>query len=134
MGEQDKQEKQKKKIIIDEDWKEQAQHEKEVLAAKEEADKQEAEEKRKARPPLPNGDFAALLSMLFTQVMYALGLLEVKGQEGQKREPDLEMAKYNIDILETLAEKTKGNLSKEEEAVLKNMLNEVRMGYVKVAG
>jgi hypothetical protein len=134
MGEQDKQEKQKKKIIVDEDWKHQAQHEKEVLAAKEEADKHEAEEKRKARPPLPNGDFAALLSMLFTQVMYALGLLEVKGHEDQKREPDLEMAKYNIDMLETLAEKTKGNLTKEEETVLKNMLNEVRMAYVKVAG
>jgi len=37
-------------------------------------------------------------------------------------------------MLETLEEKTKGNLTKEEEAVLANTLNELRMGYVKVAG
>ena len=70
--------------------------------------------------------------MLTTQTFFALGLLQVKGQE--KKEPDLELAKYNIDMLETLEEKTKGNLSKEEEAVLSNTLNELRMGYVKVAG
>jgi hypothetical protein len=134
MAEEPSDKKEEKKIIVDEDWKQQAQREKEVLAAKEEAEKKEAEQKREARPPLPKGDFAALLSMLFTQVMYALGLLEVEGQEGQKREPDLEMAKYNIDMLETLEAKTKGNLSEDEEAVLKNMLNQVRMAYVKVAG
>ncbi len=44
------------------------------------------------------------------------------------------MAKYNIDILETIQEKTKGNLTKEEEAVLAKTLNDLRMGYVKVAG
>jgi hypothetical protein len=64
--------------------------------------------------------------------LFALGLLHVKGQE--EREPDLEMAKYNIDILETIQEKTKGNLTKEEETVLTNTLNELRMGYVRVAG
>ena len=70
--------------------------------------------------------------MLTTQALFALGLLQVKGQE--KREPDLELAKYNIDMLETLEEKTKGNLTKEEETVLVNTLNELRMGYVKAAG
>jgi hypothetical protein len=44
------------------------------------------------------------------------------------------MAKYHIDMLATIEAKTKGNLSEEEEAVLENMLNQVRMGYVKVAG
>jgi len=80
---------------------------------------------------LPQGNFAALISMLTTQALFALGLLQVKGQE--KRAPDLELAKYNIDMLETLEEKTKGNLTKEEETVLVNTLNELRMGYVKVA-
>ncbi|GAH24193.1 unnamed protein product, partial [marine sediment metagenome] len=61
-----------------------------------------------------------------------LGVLEVRGQG--KREPDLEMAKYNIDMLATLEEKTKGNLTEEEKRVLENTLNEVRMAYVKVAG
>jgi hypothetical protein len=81
---------------------------------------------------LPEGNFAALISMLATQALFALGLLQIKGQE--EREPDLELAKYNIDMLQVLEEKTKGNLSKEEEIVLANTLNELRMGYVKVAG
>ena len=120
-----------KKIIIDEDWKQEAQKEKEILTAQEKGGKEKAQKKGKARGPLPKGDFAALISMLVTQALFALGLLEVKGQE---REPDLEMAKYNIDMLETLEEKTKGNLTKEEETVLTKTLNEVRMAYVKATG
>lgn len=129
MAEEEK--KKEKKIIIDEDWKAEAQKEKEILAAQEEAEKKKAKREKKARSHLPQGNFAALISMLTTQALFAMGLLQVKGQE--KREPDLELAKYNIDMLETLEEKTKGNLTKEEETVLSNTLNELRMGYVKVA-
>jgi hypothetical protein len=124
--------KEEKKIIIDEDWKAEAQKEKEILAAQEEAEKEKKQAEKQARGPLPEGNFAALVSMLTTQALFALGLLQVKGQE--EKEPDLEMAKYNIDILETIQEKTKGNLTKEEETVLTNTLNELRMGYVRVAG
>ena len=122
--------KEEKKIIIDEDWKKEAQREKEILAAQEEADKKKDEEKP-PRGPMPEGNFAALISMLTTQAFFALGALQVKGQE--RKEPDLELAKYNIDMLETLEEKTKGNLTKEEKAVLENTLNQVRMAYVQVA-
>jgi hypothetical protein len=123
--------KQEKKIIIDEDWKQEAQKEKEMLAAQEETQQQEQEEGR-AHGPLPEGNFAALISMLTTQALFALGLLQIKGQK--QRQPDLELASYNIDMLETLEEKTRGNLTKEEQAVLANTLSELRMGYVKVAG
>jgi len=129
MAEEEK--KKEKKIIVDEDWKAEAQREKEILAAQEEAEKKKPQEEKQARGPLPQGNFAALISMLTTQALFALGLLQVKGQE--KRVPDLELAKYNIDMLEILEEKTKGNLTKEEETVLSNTLNELRMGYVKVA-
>jgi hypothetical protein len=61
-----------------------------------------------------------------------MGLLQAEGQE--KPQPDLELARYNIDMLETLQQKSKGNLSPQEETVLKNMLNEVRMAYVQVSG
>jgi hypothetical protein len=121
-----------KKIIVDEDWKQEAQKEKEILAAQEQAEKKEKQEGERPRGPLPEGNFAALVSMLTTQALFALGLLQIKGQE--ERKPDLELAKYNIDMLRTLEEKTRGNLSKEEETVLANTLNELRMGYVKVAG
>ncbi|MHC4725659.1 MAG: DUF1844 domain-containing protein [Planctomycetota bacterium] len=124
--------KEEKKIIVDEDWKAEAQKEKEILAAQEAAEKEKKQEEKQSRGPLPEGNFAALVSMLTTQALFALGLLHVKGQE--EKEPDLEMAKYNIDILETIQEKTKGNLTEEEETVLTNTLNELRMGYVRVAG
>ncbi len=123
--------KQQKKIIVDEDWKQQAQREKEVLASNEETQKEKKHGRSAARGPLPEGNFAALLSMLTTQALFAMGLLQIKGQE--KREPDLELAKYNIDILETLEEKTKGNLTEEEQRILAETLNELRMSYVKLA-
>jgi len=124
---------QEKKIIIDEGWKQQAKKEKEVLAAQEEIEEKEKAQQEKTAPrgPLPKGDLAALISMLVTQAFFALGVLKVEGQE---KEPDLELGKYNIDMLETLQEKTKGNLSQEEEKVLSNTISQVRMAYVKVAG
>ena len=42
------------------------------------------------------GDLAALISMLTTQTLFALGLLQIKGQE--ERGPDLELARYNIRV------------------------------------
>lgn len=128
----EEQKKQEKKIIVDEDWKQQAQKEKEILAAQEEAQEKQEQQEDMSHGPLPEGNFAALISMLTTQALFALGLLQIKGQE--KRQPDLELARYNIDMLETLQEKTKGNLTREEEIVLANTLNDLRMGYVKVAG
>lgn len=121
-----------KKLIIDEDWKQQAQKEKELLAAQERSEKGKSRREEIRRGPFPKGDFAGLLSMLVTQALFSLGLLAVEGQEA--KEPDLELAKYNIDILETIEEKTKGNLTEEEKKVLENMLEQVRMAYVKVAG
>jgi hypothetical protein len=124
--------KEEKKIIIDEDWKKNAQKEKDVLTAKEQAEREKAPKAEKgARPPLPKGDFAAIVSMLVTQTLFAMGVIQV---EGQKKQPDLELARYHIDMLETIAEKTKGNLSADEKEVLENMLNELRMTYVKLAG
>ena len=125
-----KEKEQEKKIIVDEDWKQEAQKEKEILAAQEEAEKKEKEEP--PRGHLPEGNLAALISMLATQALFALGLLQIKGQE--ERKPDLELAKYNIDMLQVFEEKTKGNLTQEEETVLANTLNELRMSYVKIAG
>ncbi|MHC4423103.1 MAG: DUF1844 domain-containing protein [Planctomycetota bacterium] len=127
----EKEKKEEKKIIIDEDWKKEAQKEKEILAAQDEAEK-EKDEAQGHRGPLPKGDFAALVSMLVTQALFALGMLQVEGQEG--KEPDLEMAKYNIDMLATVEEKTKGNLSEEEKKVLESTLSQIRMAYVKLTG
>lgn len=120
--------KEEKKIIVDEDWKAEAQKEKEVLAETEEKE----EEQPGRRGPLPKGDLAALISMLTTQAFFSMGAFKIEGQEN--REPDMELAKYNIDMLETLEEKTKGNLSEDEEKVMADTLNQLRMAYVKLSG
>jgi len=122
----------KKKLIIDEDWKQQAQREKDVLAAKEKEEKEKKEaEEAAGGGPLPPGSFATLVSMLATQALFALGLIRVRGEE--ERGPDLEMARYNIDMLEMLSEKTKGNLTPEEQKMLKNTLSDLHMGFVSIA-
>jgi len=120
-----------KKIIIDEDWKHEAQREKEVLAAKEAEEKEkEAQEDAPRGGPLPEASLAALVSMLATQALFALGFLQIKGEE--PREPDLDLARYNIELLGALEEKTKGNLTPEEQQLLKNTLSDLRMGYVSI--
>ncbi len=122
--------KEDKKIIIDEDWKTQAQKEKEDLAEKTE-DKQKEEKKKFGHGPLPKGNLAALISMLVTQAFFAMGLLQIEGHE--EKEPDLALAKYNIDMLEALEEKTKGNLTADEAKVLADTLTQLRMAFVKMS-
>ena len=127
---EDKNKDQDKKIIIDEDWKAEAQREKEKLAAELEGKEEASPHGR--REPLPEGNFAALVSMLVTQTMFALGALKMEGQEPQ--EPDLELARYHIDMLGTLEQKTRGNLSPQESKVLGQTLNDLRMAFVQLTG
>lgn len=47
---------------------------------------------------------------------------------------NLEAARMFIDHLELLSEKTRGNLSKDEEAILKNILSELQMNFIQVQG
>lgn len=47
---------------------------------------------------------------------------------------NLDAARMFIDHLELIREKTRGNLSKEEEAILSNILSELQMGFVQVQG
>ena len=119
-----------KKIIVDEDWKAQAQKEKEVLKAQE---KIEHEKEEQPRPPMPEANFSGLVSMLATQAFYALGLIRPEGEEDKKVEPDWQIAKFNIDMLGILQEKCKGNLSSEEEQMLTSTLEQLRMLFVQLS-
>jgi hypothetical protein len=126
--------KQEKKIIVDEDWKTQAQREKEQLKAKAEIEKekQQGEAQEATSQQLPKGDLSTLISMLATQAMFAMGL--IRAEKDKEPTVDLKLAKFNIDMLETLEEKTKGNISDEEQKMLTDAVSQLRMGYVKAAG
>ncbi|NLW84768.1 MAG: DUF1844 domain-containing protein [Phycisphaerae bacterium] len=116
-----------KKLIIDEDWKTQAQKEKEKLQ------EEVAHDKAQERPQLPEADLAGLISMLATQAFYALGLIRTEETKDKDIEPDWEMAKYNIDMLAVLEAKCKGNLEQEEAAMLKATLEQLRMAFVQLS-
>ena len=50
--------------------------------------------------------------------------------DGKPSEPNLPMAKHAIDLLTVLEEKTKGNLSAEENHMLESLLFDLRLRYV----
>jgi hypothetical protein len=120
-----------KKIIVDEDWKEQAQREKEQMAAEKKIEETEKPEDQPERGPLPQADMTGLISMLATQAFFAMGAFGT--EEGQEPKVDIGMAKYSIDMLGVIEEKTKGNLSDEEAAALENTLHQLRMTFVSLS-
>jgi hypothetical protein len=78
------------------------------------------------RPPLPPADFDFLIYSLRLQAEMSLGLLPF----GEPPKPDFELARHNIDLLAILQEKTKGNLSLEEQRGLDNSVMELRFRFV----
>ena len=80
----------------------------------------------------PSTDFGLFLSSLSMQAMMALGELP-HPVTGQVQE-DLEQARYLIDTLGMLQEKTQGNLTPEEQALLEGVLYELRMKYMARTG
>jgi Domain of unknown function (DUF1844) len=81
--------------------------------------------------PLPPASFSFLVLSLRAQAEMQLGLMHF-GQE-EKPEPDLALARHTIDMMGVLLEKTKGNLSLEEQRLLENSLTELRFRYVQVS-
>ena len=82
--------------------------------------------------PFPKIDFATFIISLNHSVLFHLGLIEDPGTG--KKSKNLSMAKQTIDILGMLEEKTRGNLTSDEESMLKNILYDLRILYVKEKG
>src|SRR5689334_16194629 len=80
--------------------------------------------------PLPPASFTFLVLSMRAQCEMQLGLMNF-GEE--KAEPNLELARHSIDMLSVLTEKTKGNLTLEEQRLLENSLTELRFRYVQVS-
>jgi hypothetical protein len=78
---------------------------------------------------MPEIDFATFVISLNSSALVQLGILEEPGT-GQKTR-NLALAKQTIDVLAMLEEKTAGNLNRDEENILKSILYDLRMLYVK---
>jgi hypothetical protein len=79
--------------------------------------------------PLPPVTFEFLVLSFKMQAEMHLGLLHF-GEEKDRPKPDLRVAKHTIDMLALIEEKTRGNLSMEEQRLLENSLTELRFRYV----
>jgi len=86
--------------------------------------------------PEPDSKAFAPPPATFELLTYSLVMqaeMSLMGQ-GEGEPPDLAMARHAIDMLGVLKDKTKGNLSLEENRLLENSLTELRFRYVQVQG
>ena len=77
---------------------------------------------------LPPVDFASFVLMLTNNVMMFLG--QVPNPLTQQPQVDLAQAQHTIDIIMMLREKTRGNLTTEEDQFLQELLPQLQMAYV----
>lgn len=126
------------KIIIDSDWKAQAQAEKEKLAsqAKPPAKPQSPGHAPGQTPGQPAEEDAGpvsikdLVSLLATQALSYMGAFP--DPRTGKSIVALDYAKLHIDMLGVLEDKTKGNLDPEEASIVTRAVSELRMEYVEL--
>jgi len=81
--------------------------------------------------PLPPATFEFLIESILMQTQMHLGLFHLREGE-ENTEPNLPLAKHSIDMLAMLQDKTRGNLSVQEQRLLENGLTELRFRYVQV--
>lgn len=80
------------------------------------------------KKPLPKIDFSGFILSLYSSGLVQLGNVE-DPSTGEKSK-NLDLAKHTIDMIAMLEEKTRGNLTKDEENLLKVLLSEIRIAYV----
>ena len=139
-------------LHVDNDWKKQAQEEKRKTAAttpagvvpgaagggppsgpagaRQAAGRGAGQGQGQGGREIPQASFATLVQSLLTQVLFYLGDLSTRGGEPMV---NLDMAKHNIDTLSIIEEKTRNNLTDDENRLLDAALYEARMRYVALA-
>jgi hypothetical protein len=82
--------------------------------------------------PLPKIDFATFIFSLNSSALMHLGVIEEPGTGNKVK--NLPLAKQTIDILGVMEEKTRGNLTEDEDNLLRNILHDLRIMYVREKG
>jgi hypothetical protein len=125
-----------KKIIIDEDWKSQVEAERaEAAKVKPAATETSAatgkDESETTDPPMPAASFELLLTTLATEALVALG--QVPHPVTGKTQVQRNQAKFLIDTVDLLRQKTAGNLTTSEKQVIDSLLHQMRLVFVATA-
>ena len=79
----------------------------------------------------PKADLTALLVMLYSDAMANLG--QAPDPVTGRPHVDLSQARFAIDLLAMMQDKTRNNRTPDESAVLEEMLSTLRMGYVRLS-
>src|SRR5580704_7234777 len=82
--------------------------------------------------PIPPASFTFLVISLRAQAEMHLGMLP-GAEDDEKPERNLPIARHTIDTMGVLLEKTKGNLTLEEQRLLENSLTELRFRFVQAS-
>lgn len=117
------------KIQVDSDWKAEAQAEKQRLAKQSEGDESDAGAMGAGK--IPEANFQTLISTMATQALFAMGAIP-DPRTGQ-RVAHLDLARHHVDMLAVIEEKTKGNLSDEEQKLLASTLYDLRNTYIQLS-
>ncbi len=90
--------------------------------------KEEARGAAAEKQPPPPLDFNSLILSLANTALFQLGF--IKPSESEEAEKDLPGARQTIDIIALLEEKTRGNLTEQEQKIIKETLFQLRMAFV----
>jgi hypothetical protein len=85
---------------------------------------------KEGRCVMPEVTFPAFVLSLNTSALYHLG--EIADPQTGKRIVEPDLARHAIDTLVLIQNKTKGNLTPDEEELLKNILYDIKIRFVKV--
>ena len=83
---------------------------------------------QKDLPRIPEASFSLFVSSLVTQALFSLG--EVENPFSKTIEQNLDQAKFTIDTLQIIKDKTSRNLTDDETKLLDTALYDLRMRYV----
>lgn len=117
---------------VDESWKEQTEREKQQPAAAPSQGPQAAAQGASAQPEALEARFDLFISGLAMEALIALG--DLAHPATKRQAANLPQAKYLIDVLGIISDKTKGNLSMDEERLVKDALYQLRMRYLTKTG
>ncbi len=84
--------------------------------------------KQKDSLKIPEASFSLFVSSLVTQALISLG--EVENPFSKTKAQNFDQAKFTIDTLQIIKDKTSGNLTDAETKLLETALYDLRMGYV----
>jgi hypothetical protein len=91
----------------------------------------EGQVRKEGKCVMPEVTFTAFVMSMNTSALFHLG--EISDPSSGEKNKDLVLAQHSIDILALLKEKTKGNLNDEEQDLLKHVLYDLKMRYVRIA-